>query len=82
MKIDYDKKNDSLYIRLAARRVVESSEAAPGFVLDYDAEGRVVGIDIERASKRTDLKRFTINGPYRVQATAKTRGPGVSLRTT
>jgi uncharacterized protein YuzE len=78
MKIDYDKKTDSLYIGLAARRIVESSEAAPGFVLDYDASGRVVGIDIERASKRTDLKRFTINGPYRVAP--KARGAGISLR--
>jgi uncharacterized protein YuzE len=55
MKIDYFADTDSLYIDLADRPSVDSREISEGVVLDYDAEGRLVGIDIEHASTRVDL---------------------------
>jgi len=51
MTFDYDPKTDSLYIKLADRPGFDASEVTPGVVFDYDAEGIVVGIDIEHASQ-------------------------------
>ncbi|QJW88360.1 DUF2283 domain-containing protein [Spirosoma taeanense] len=52
MKVKYDREVDILYIRIADSPVEESDEERPGTVIDYDAEGRVVGIEIMNASKR------------------------------
>ena len=50
-----------------ARRGIDSEQVADGIVVDYDAEGRIVGIEILEASKRTDdpaaLKQFTFELP-------------------
>jgi uncharacterized protein YuzE len=56
MKLHYDEETDSLYIDLNARPSVDSREMAEGLVIDFDAEGRVVGIDIQHASEALDLK--------------------------
>ena len=50
MKLSYDPETDSLYISLNERPSVDSLEVAPDFVVDFDDEGRVVGIDIQHAS--------------------------------
>jgi uncharacterized protein YuzE len=55
MKLHYDPETDSLYIDLNDRTSVESEEVAPGIVVDFDDEGRAVGIDIEHASQVLDL---------------------------
>lgn len=55
MKLFYDPETDSLYIDLVGRTSVESEEVAPGIVMDYDADGNAVGIDVEHASKILDL---------------------------
>ena len=54
MKIEYDPSADAMYIRLLAGQVVDSDEARPGVVLDFDAEGRVLGIEMLGVSQRTD----------------------------
>lgn len=56
MKLHYDSETDSLYIDLNARPSVDSREMAEGLVIDFDADGRVVGIDIQHASEALDLK--------------------------
>ena len=56
MKLHYYPETDSLYIDLSSRPGVESVEVADGLVVDLDADGKVVGIDIDRASKILDLK--------------------------
>jgi uncharacterized protein YuzE len=52
MKVKYDREVDILYIRLTDSVIDESNEDYPGTIIDYDAEGMVVGIEIMRASKR------------------------------
>lgn len=55
MKLLYYPETDSLYIDLAERPSADSREVTPGVVLDFDAEGELVGIDIDRASRHLDL---------------------------
>lgn len=63
MKLIYDADTDALYVDLKAGRVEESEEVAPGFVLDFDAEGNVLGIDIDsEASQKVNLSRLEIEG--------------------
>ena len=61
MKISYDKATDSLYIHLADRASVESDEVKDGVVLDFDANGALVGIDVQHASDRADLSNFSLS---------------------
>jgi uncharacterized protein YuzE len=46
VKIHYDPTADALYLRLDESRIVESEEARPGVVLDYDKDDQVVGIEM------------------------------------
>jgi uncharacterized protein YuzE len=57
MKLSYYRETDSLYIDLADRPSAESQQVAPGVVLDFDASGVLVGIDIDDASRKLDLSR-------------------------
>jgi len=57
MKIEYDSKADAMYIRLLAGEVTESDEVRPGVVLDFDVNGRVLGIEMLDVSLRTDNPR-------------------------
>jgi len=61
MKLNYYADTDSLYIDLSERPSVESREITEGVVLDYDAQGNLVGIDIDNASQKVDLKNLTLN---------------------
>lgn len=56
MKLHYYSDTDSLYIDLNSRASADSREIADGLVVDFDAEGNVVGIDIEHASEKLDLR--------------------------
>jgi len=55
MKLHYYRDTDSLYIDLNARPGSESIEVANGVVVDFDADGNIVGIDIEHAAEKLDL---------------------------
>ena len=61
MKISYDKATDSLYIHLSDRTSVESDEVNDGVVLDFDANGALVGIDLQHASKRMDINSLSVS---------------------
>ena len=52
MKLNYYADTNSLYIDLSERTSVESREIWTGVVLDYDAEGNLVGIDIDNVSRK------------------------------
>ena len=71
MKLNYHPETDSLYIDLSERPSTESREISEGVVLDYDAEGRLVGIDIDNASKKVELKTLILSKlPGKVETAA------------
>jgi uncharacterized protein YuzE len=51
MKTIYDPDADALYVRFADAAVVESEEVSEGVVLDCDAEGRIVAIEVLEARR-------------------------------
>ena len=61
MRINYYPETDSLYIDLSPKTSTESREVSPGVVLDYDSDGNLVGIDVDNASRKLDLKEFVLN---------------------
>jgi YD repeat-containing protein len=67
MRVRVDQGADAVYLNLTDRPIKDSEEVADGIVVDYDAEGRIVGIEILDASKRTDdpaaLKQFSFELP-------------------
>ena len=66
MKLHYYADTDSLYIELAPGSAADSTEVTAGVVLDFDADGRLIGVDVDRASTRVDLSRLESEGiPYR-----------------
>jgi len=52
VKLKVDEQGDALYLRLNETTIVESEEVEPGVILDYDAQGRVVGIELLRIRDR------------------------------
>lgn len=53
MKITYDHEVDALYIRFKDTTVT-TKHLADGIAADYDAEGKLAGIEILDAMKRLD----------------------------
>ncbi len=67
MKINYYPETDSVYIDLSSKTSVESTEISEGVVLDYDVNGKLVGIDIDNASNKLDLTEMILsNVPSKV----------------
>lgn len=52
MRLKVDRKNDALYLRLDESAIVESQEIKEGVMLDHDAKGNVVGIEILGLTER------------------------------
>jgi uncharacterized protein YuzE len=52
MRLKIDKKHDALYFRLDESAIQESEEVQPGVVLDYNAKGKVVGVEMLHLSRR------------------------------
>jgi uncharacterized protein YuzE len=57
MKLHYYPETDSLYIELKDTPGAEAREIVEGLVADFDAEGNVVGLDIDHASRKLDLSK-------------------------
>jgi uncharacterized protein YuzE len=58
MKVRYDPKTDTLTVILRDEEpVAESDEDKPGIILDYDAEGNLISLEILDASKRVTEAR-------------------------
>lgn len=57
MKALYDAHTDTLTLELRPGPVAESDEEKPGVILDYDADGNLVSIEILDASKRVSEAR-------------------------
>ena len=61
MRLSYDPETDSLYIHLVERPSTDSDEVADGVVLDFDAAGGIVGIDVQQASQHVDITRLLVS---------------------
>ena len=61
MRINYYPDTDSLYIDLSSKTSVDSREVSDGIVLDYDADGNLVGIDIDQTSLKLDIKELILS---------------------
>lgn len=60
MLFQYHSETDMLYVKLVDSPSVESEEVAPGIVIDFDENGRAIGIEIEDAAKFIDMSRVEI----------------------
>ncbi len=63
MKVTYDKDADAMTIVLADADVEETKSVAPGFFADYDADGRVIALEILNASQKYDFDQADIEKP-------------------
>ena len=63
MRMTVDKEADALYIRFDEAKIVESEEVSDGIILDFDADGRVVGFEMLGVRQRfptADLSRVEV----------------------
>ena len=55
MKIEFDQIADALYVQFREGDVEKTEEIKPGMILDYDANGNVLGVEVLYVSKRAEL---------------------------
>ncbi len=60
MLFQYFPESDMLYIKLMDGVSTEAEEIAPGVVLDFDENNKLVGVEVEDASKTIDLSRLEL----------------------
>jgi uncharacterized protein YuzE len=53
MRVRIDQQSDALYVDLTGREIESSAEVADGIIVDYDKDGRLVGIEVLDASKKS-----------------------------
>ena len=58
MKLTIDREADALYLDLDEAPAAESEEISPGVILDYNAAGKVVGIEMLYLSKRVSPEKL------------------------
>jgi len=58
MKLTVDREADALYLDLDESPAAESEEISPGVILDYNAEGKVIGIEMLYLSKRVGTEKL------------------------
>jgi uncharacterized protein YuzE len=60
MKLKIDHENDAPYFRLTDEAIFESEEVQPGVILEFDEEGRVVGVEMLALSTRIEPERLRV----------------------
>jgi uncharacterized protein YuzE len=74
MKLNYCPDTDSMYVDRSDLPGVESWEIAEGVVVDHDASGDLVGIDINNAGRKVEVKKLILSKlPGQVKAVAPTQ---------
>ena len=63
MRISYHSEMESMFIHLADRPSAECVEIYDGVVLDFDSEGILVGIDIDKVSSLPEKLAIPENLP-------------------
>ena len=59
MKIHFDEKTDAIFIRLDdSKKIAESQEVEDGVILDFDNQGKVIGIEILQVKNRIPLEQL------------------------
>ena len=61
MELNHYPETDSLYINLSEQPSVESTEILEGILLDYDINGRLVGIDIDNACNKVEMEKLILS---------------------
>ncbi|RIK75141.1 MAG: hypothetical protein DCC67_15705 [Planctomycetota bacterium] len=61
MRLEYFPDTDTLYIQLTDVRGADAQEVAEDVVLDFDDKGNVIGIEIEHASRRMNLRDLHVS---------------------
>lgn len=62
MTLEYDKEVDALYIRIEETYIDKTQELEEGINLDFDAEGKLIGVEILNAKERYKSKDlFSVN---------------------
>jgi len=56
----FDRDNDALYYRLTDAAVFESEEVQPGVILDFDGDGRVIGVELLALSTRSEPEKLRV----------------------
>lgn len=52
MKLEFDPKADAAYLEISDAEIENTKQIEPGIIVDYDAEGHIVGIEVLSISKR------------------------------
>jgi uncharacterized protein YuzE len=63
MRMTWDEEADALYLRFDEAKIVESEEVSNGIILDFDASGRVVGLemlDVRQRFPNADFSRIDV----------------------
>ena len=60
MRVKLDKETDALYFRLDEAEILESEEVQPGIILDFNAQGKVVGVEILNVSTRVSPDQLQV----------------------
>lgn len=58
MRVKLDTESDALYFRLDESAIVESEEVQSGVILDFNAQGQVVGVELLNVSQRVPLAQL------------------------
>jgi len=59
MRVKVDMESDALYFRLSEDPIVNSEEVSPGIIVDYNASGKVIGIEILEIKGRVPMADLT-----------------------
>lgn len=62
MKIRYFADTDTLYIELRDQGIVDTRDLDENTTVDLDAEGNVMALTLEHASRRTDVSHLVLEG--------------------
>ena len=59
MRIKVDMESDALYFRISEEPIEESEEINDGFIVDYNADGGLVGIEILNVKEKFKIEDLT-----------------------
>ena len=54
MKLEFDPQADAAYLEISDAEIETTKQLKPGIIVDYDAQGQIVGIEVLSISKRTN----------------------------